>query len=273
MVEIVDFTTLPSPKFYGVFYKSWGYSNEEQMPMTDGKWTKERDFDKDIDHLYPREHIKTLNADSYMAYKGKEILQDPFVNHKMHPIEVVISETVVREMHEHSLFVCQDEEGNADPKSRKETGGFLGGKLMEDDSGRCWIHILETVHDDPIATGEKDTLTIGIEEKAAWNSRIKKAGLINVGFWHSHPTYSPFQSDERFNGGADAQTTFDFCKSWWKVALVIDPFCGGNSQKNSTQLGAYKIVNPGMMKSFLTESDEDLMGWRSVGFAVAVGED
>lgn len=276
--------TSPSSKLLDVFhspkqYANWyehdeGFDLKEPMPQVSGSWSVERIAELFRDCSYDPENIESLSPDNHLPYEGKTILQDPVESHRLHPIEVVIEADVVRAMHEHARTVCKNQSGIVDPASKKETGGYLAGYLMQDDHGRCWTHIVESIHE-PAVFGEADKLSMDVETTSKWGVQIKQRELINVGFWHSHPGYSPFQSDER-TWGADVQSTYSECKSWWKVALVIDPFCGANNSQDMTELGAYKIVKPGLAASeeplAFRAGNIDVIGWRSVGIAVVQGE-
>lgn len=249
------------------------FSKKEPMPLVNGQWTTSRDFENDRDKYFSAAKIASIQPNHRLPYTGKVLMHDPVEQQTvMHPIEVVIEKSVIDEMHRQSLEACKNDDGEINPKQIKETGGFLGGRLMFDSHGRCWTHVTKSVHT-PHAIGEADQLEIPLEISAKWNQELNQLGLENVGFWHSHPTYEPFQSDSRFSFGADVEATFDSCKAWWKSALVIDPFCGGrtNGTDGQTQLGVYKITKPGLSGSqqpLVFNEEDEIIGWRSVGFAV-----
>ena len=265
-------TVWPSTKHYSKVYSGSRFSNEESMPLVDDRWTKSRDFEQDRDDFFLPSKIDRIQAAHRLPYTGKKLMQDPAKQTVIHPIEVVIDLSVIEAMHLQSLEACKNGAGEVKPANPKETGGFLGGRLMCDSNGRYWTHIIKSVHT-PHAIGEADQLEIPIEIAAEWSKELKSLGLENVGFWHSHPTYEPFQSDARLSFGADVEATFDSCKAWWKSALVIDPFCGARTKgtDGQTQVGVYKITKPGLFSTqqpLVFNEENEIIGWRSVGFAI-----
>jgi hypothetical protein len=262
----------PSTKVYSRAYARLSFSNLEPMPLVDGQWTECRDFEQDQDDYFSFPKMENIKEIHQLPFVGKKLMQDPIDQPNLHPIEIVIDIDVIKEMHIQSLKACKNSAGEIEPSSRKETGGFLGGKLMRDSNGRCWTHIVKSVHM-PDAIGEADQLEVPLEIASQWSQELSNLKLENVGFWHSHPTYEPFQSDSRLAFGADVEATYDKCKAWWKSALVIDPYCGGrtNGKDGQTQLGAYKITKPGIstQQQPLSFNEEgEIMGWRSIGFAI-----
>lgn len=181
---------------------------------------------------------------------------------KLHPVEVVLSPLAVDQMRKASMKVC----GNLSEtriENLLETGGYLGGDIKRDAQGR-WYTVIEYAYADSQLKGTESSFTFDIELKRKMENSLASLDLHNVGFWHSHPTYGPFQSDARLQSyGADVQATHGLCVSWWSTALVIDPFSGHD--KTQVSIGCYKIN--GIHDSFGPNGSKDV-GWRSTGFGV-----
>ena len=250
-----------------------GFRAEREFPHLDGSWGK-RDLYDDMDCVVDANKITNLRPSKYLPYDGKIIRQDPIEKdeHKLHPIEVVIDESVVQEMAEWGRSEC----GEGRHIQPLETCGFLAGKLMQDQDGRLWTHITKSIHQNPPIWGAPDKVIIDTAASTSWDNRIKELGLIKVGIWHTHPTYEPFQSDGREWGfDADVQATARNCQNWWSVSIVIDPY--GGKEYNPTLekkegvkqavIGGYKMIKPGTDPDDLVVPDFE-MGWRSVAIGI-----
>jgi len=243
---------------------------EKKFPSVNGEFTN-RDFKDDIDSNIEPSFITKLDPSMFLPYNGIIIDQDPIDNgeHKIHPIEIVIDPEVIDEIASSSRNIC---EGN----KVFETTGFFGGKLMQDKENRQWVHVTKSYHS-PVIKGKSDEVKVPILTAHRWNEQIEEDGLINVGIWHSHPSYSPFQSDERLGPGADVGTTYRICKKWWTFSMVIDPLGGVNRRFDRiekisnyhVEIGCYKIVNPGTRGIDKFDGGTPwTMGWRSVTFTI-----
>jgi hypothetical protein len=268
-----------SNKVYSDLYAKGDFIEELEFPSMSGQW-KKRDFSDDSDILL--DDVSTfkdnISRDAFLPFDGKIPNQDPIRDgHIIHPIEVVIDESTIIEMRDHARKVCFDGDTkeliSLDEVQNRETGGYLAGKLMQDEHDRLWIHISKSIHY-PEVIGDATEVTWTFADQGRWLSIIREEypDLTWVGIWHSHPTYQPFQSDYRtWSGGADVQTTFRDCKGWWQVSMVIDPFVKIGEDLIGTAIGGYRIVKPG--KSFTPEEpwEDDVMGWRSVSIAINKG--
>ena len=252
-------------------YVDMGVTAESEFPHPHGMVTK-RDFRKDFDCVVKPNKMQ-IHDDQFLPFLGKEILQDPVEHgeHKLHPIEIVIDESVLQEMATHGRSRC----GEGANLQRLETAGFLAGVLKRDKQGRLWTHVKKTVHSGPEEWGLPDEVTIPQSTQLLWDQEIKRNGLVKVGIWHTHPTYEPFQSDSRgWAAGADVEATADNCQHWWSFSMVVDPY--GKDDYNPKQekkdgvkqavVGCYKMVAPG-------DDPEDFedplqMRWRSVAFGI-----
>jgi len=181
---------------------------------------------------------------------------------KLHPLEVWISPFAIDQMRRVSRKVC-GHNPQAGPAQVLETGGFFGGMPMQDTHGR-WYTQIDYAYADENLRGTETDFTFDMNLQREMDNEIAKLGRHRLGFWHSHPTYGPFQSDERLQPyGADVQTTHRFCRAWWTVALVIDAHAGEN--KDTVQLGAYKING---RHDSLSTGESNHVGWRSVGIGI-----
>ena len=249
------------------------------FPLADGTLSQ-RDFNNDQDAIMKIEEDQLLPKEYFLQYHGFQPENDPTLSFKegarLHPVEIVMDKHVLEEMVEHSRQVCGVDKstGLQRPTNENlmETGGALAGYLKNDQHGRVWVHITKSFHQDPEVIGARDRVVFDINAQGNWLTRIHEEHLIHFGFWHSHPTYSPFQSDERFWGrGADVQATQLTCKAWWTLAMVIDPFPSEVEQGiDAVEIGAYKMVTPGAELSDLGE-EEWTMGWRSASILVKGG--
>jgi hypothetical protein len=260
-------------------YTKGSFIEEEEFPSLSGEW-KKRDFshDKDIILLEFSKFKNDISRDAHLPYDGKVPNQDPIKeNHILHPIEVVIDESTVIEMRDYARRVCMEggrkEMISLEDVKKRETGGYLAGKLMQDENDRLWIHISQSIHF-PEVIGDAQEVTWTFVDQGRWLDVIRKKfpDLTWVGIWHSHPTYQPFQSDHRtWAGGADVQTTYNDCKGWWQVSMVIDPFVEVGDDLIGTALGGYKIVKPGRELQSEGPHNQGQMGWRSVSIAINKG--
>ena len=208
-----------------------------------------------------------------MPHDGSEISQDPVIDpknnlhgHKLHPIEVVIDRSVMEEIVELGRSVCP----NVSTLDVREVMGFLAGRINKDKFGRVWSHVTKSFHS-PIVDGLMDRVVLPAEQSGRWLTEIREAGLTYLGLWHTHPTYTPFQSDARlWNWGEDidmdVQTLKKRCHAWYHCSLVVDPYAGRKNVENDNMAmsGCYKAVNPGVP---ISNNDLDTgleMGWRSV---------
>lgn len=264
--DTIDINVVASSKNYVLDYVGQPNRFElDQVPAIDGSHMAR--LNPDIDRTYgPNDVLSQLTPDHHLMLERRTLRQDPVEGPvKLHPIEVVIDDTVVEAMRQQALEVCEGKSQN-----RKETGGFLGGRLCQDGQGRCWVHIQLSAHA-PSLVGTEVELDYSPEIQNSWTQTIKRAELQVVGFWHSHPTYQPFQSDAR-TWGADVQTTYNLCKGWWDIALVIDPFAGKQEADQTCMVGAYRIVSPNSagpnIDQGFSPGQIEPMGWRSVSFAV-----
>lgn len=181
----------------------------------------------------------------------------------LHPIEVQLTPFAIHQMRQVSLAVCKISGDSTDPTEVLETGGLLGGTPKQDSNGR-WYTEIEYSYADESQYGTEASFTFTPEMKKNMEHELAIRNLHNVGFWHSHPSYGPFQSDARLQSyGADVQATHGMCGPWWSVALVIDPLSG--LQKNQVSLGAYKING---LHDSLGIDGSQVVGWRSVGIGV-----
>jgi len=181
----------------------------------------------------------------------------------LHPIEVQLTPFAIHQMRQVSLAVCKMSGDSTNPTEVLETGGLLGGSPKQDSNGR-WYTEIEYSYADESLYGTEASFTFTPEMKKNMEHELATRNLHNVGFWHSHPSYGPFQSDARLQSyGADVQATHGMCGPWWSVALVIDPMAG--TQKNEVSLGAYKIN--GVYDSLGIDGSQ-FVGWRSVGIGV-----
>ena len=181
----------------------------------------------------------------------------------LHPIEVQLTPFAIHQMRQVSLAVCKISGDSTDPTEVLETGGLLGGTPKQD-SNKRWYTEIEYSYADESQYGTEASFTFTPEMKKNMEHELAIRNLHNVGFWHSHPSYGPFQSDARLQSyGADVQATHGMCGPWWSAALVIDPMSG--PQKNQLSLGAYKIN--GLYDSLGTDGTQ-VVGWRSVGIGV-----
>lgn len=182
---------------------------------------------------------------------------------RLHPIEVQLTPFAIHQMRQVSLAVCKMSGDSTNFNEVLETGGLLGGTPKQDSNER-WYTEIEYSYADESQYGTEASFTFTPEMKKNMEHTLAIQNLHNVGFWHSHPSYGPFQSDARLQSyGADVQATHGMCGPWWSVALVIDPMSG--PQKNEVSLGAYKIN--GLYDSLGTEGSQ-VVGWRSVGIGV-----
>ena len=255
-----------SRKNYVVPYSTSNF-HHDKVPDLDGGSVSRQSMDVDK-RFEPSEIMPLLSESNHIQLDAKPLLQDPVKEGlRIHPIEVVIDQGVVEAMHEQALVAC-----DGAVTSKKETGGFLGGRICRDQKGRCWVHVQLSAHK-PSLIGTEAELTYSPEFQGAWRSEISRKNLDFVGFWHSHPTYQPFQSDNRvWAAGADVQTTYELCKGWWEIALVIDPFV--TSSESACMIGAYRIVRPNMFgpniqDGFSEDDNPEPIGWRSVNFAIS----
>ena len=244
---------------------------EEKFPHPDGK-PKKRNFKDDFDCKVKPEEIQ-VRDEQFLPYFGKVIKQDPVGDgeHKLHPIEVVIDESVLKEMAQHGRSRC----GVGKKLQPLETAGFLAGKLKRDDFGRLWTHITKSVHNEPEEWGVPEEVTIPQTTQLLWGKEIKRLGLIKVGIWHTHPTYEPFQSDFRgWAGGRDVEATAHNCQHWWSLSMVVDPYGKEDYDpkrekkegERQAVVGCYKMVAPGDEPDDFEDPLE--MRWRSVALGI-----
>lgn len=198
-------------------------------------------------------------------YYNGEKLEDPCKEEvvSLSPIEVRYHPMVIEKMRSVSVEVATDVNGNIKPK---ETGGYLGGKLIQDQFGRWYTYVTHVEADKKYDAGTAMTFEYTTDMQHEMVGNILELGLYPVGFWHSHPTYQPFQSDSRLNSqyGNDVQSTFNICTHWWEVAAVIDPFeSNTNSNEGDVSLGNYKIN--GVYEDPSTEKN---VGWRSISTGI-----
>ena len=273
---------------YAQFYKSnMGELVLDDLPNKYGGSAKRRQSTKDVltvnnGGLLDGDQNKAINPNQYVLWNGDN---DPGLvsitrcfedksrsmryengmsgkKVKLHPVEVRITPFAVHQMRSVSRKVC-GQNPRGDHEQMLETGGFLGGMPMQDSHGRWYTEIYFAYADENLRGTETD-FTFEKELQRLMDNDIAMLGHHRIGFWHSHPTYGPFQSDERLQPyGADVQATHRFCRAWWSVALVIDAHDGPN--KDTVSLGAYKIN--GNHES-LSEDDSDIVGWRSVGIGI-----
>ena len=244
---------------------------EEEFPHPHGLSVR-RNFEHDFDCKVKPNKMQVADT-HHLPYFGKVIKQDPVKEgeHKLHPIEVVIDESVLQEIAEHGRSKC----GEGTKLNRLETAGFLAGELKRDQFGRLWTHVRKSVHTVPENWGVPEQVTIPQDTQLLWSKEIKRLGFIKVGIWHTHPTYEPFQSDSRgWAAGRDVEATADNCQHWWSLSMVVDPY--GKDDYNPKRekkegirravVGCYKMVAPG-------DHPEDFedplqMRWRSVAFGI-----
>ena len=254
-------------------------SPETDFPHANGTAGK-RNFDHDVDHIMKIEKDFVLPKQYFLPYSGFRPENDPTLEFKLdirlHPVEVVMDKQVLEDMVVHARSVCGINDTkqlqHPSPEKLMETGGALAGLLKRDLHGRVWVHITSSFHQEPKVIGSRDRVVFDLDAQGNWLTRIHEQNLIHFGFWHSHPTYSPFQSDERFwGGGADVQATQQTCKAWWKLAMVIDPFPSEMKQGvNAVEVGAYKMVTPGDELAELGDQGWT-MGWRSASILIKDG--
>jgi hypothetical protein len=272
----------PSPKDYPNETDLYGQKSvkllpESIFPTIRGKFKKrdfERDKDTTLDQLRevnpPRQ--ENVPKELWLPYSGRIISQDPIniknKKHHLHPIEVVIERTVMRQIVELGRKVCPD------PATREvlEVTGFLAGHIKIDQHGRLWSHVTKSYHL-PELVGKPDHVVIPAEQSGKWLTEIKNDGLIYLGLWHTHPTYHPFQSDARlwsFVDSMDVQTLKKKCQAWYHCSLVVDPFAGVENvgKEELAESGCYKAINPGIPISHNSKSLGLEMGWRSVAHMV-----
>lgn len=251
------YPTEPNP------YVQSGFVPEQVFPSLHGGQQK-RDFRNDFDIKIEPTDVN-ISADQGLGYFGKKINQDPidYGTHKLHPIEIVIDESVLEEITILGRQVCEE-------YGTREIAGFLAGTINRDENGRLWTHVTKSVHEPwVLQTASATEVTITTEHDRFWTNEIKRLGLVHVGMWHTHPGYQPFQSDERFSG-ADVQATSRTCQNWWSFSMVVDPLM---DDRNIVSVGCYKMVSPGSHTDDLISPRT--IGWRSAVFGVAkgVGED
>jgi proteasome lid subunit RPN8/RPN11 len=278
---MIDFQC--SPVKYAKDKKLYGAKNlnlvaESEFPTVFGNFAP-RNFDDDYDLNLklirkdnpPRD--ETIPSKYWLPHVGSKIAQDPVNNpdnnlpdgHKLHPVEVVIDRSVMEEIVELGRSVCPDVSSG----DVFEVMGFLAGRINKDKSGRVWSHVTKSFHS-PTVAGEPDHVVLPAEQSGRWLTEIREAGLTYLGLWHTHPTYTPFQSDARLwswlDGDMDVQTLKKRCHAWYHCSLVVDPYAGRGNVENDNMVmsGCYKAVNPGIP---ISNSDLDSgleMGWRSV---------
>jgi len=180
------------------------------------------------------------------------------------PVEVRYHPMVIEKMRSVSVEIATDSNGKIVPK---ETGGYLGGKVMQDRFGHWYTFVTHVEADSKYDAGTSMTFEYTTQMQHEMVANILELNLYPVGFWHSHPTYQPFQSDSRLNSeyGNDVQTTFSICTQWWEVAAVIDPFgpAGVHSQNGDVSLGNYKING-----IFEDPTNYEKVGWRSISTGI-----
>ena len=247
----------------------------DKVPSTGGfevlRPTVEKDILLDSDekkkYQFSTELKIEYNGRRYQRYKRYfgEILDDPCGDEAviLAPIEVRYHPMVIDKMRSVSVEVATDSRGKIVPK---ETGGYLGGTPKQDQFGRWYTYVSHVEADSKYDGGTSMTFEYTTKMQHEMVSNIVSLGLYPVGFWHSHPTYQPFQSDSRLNSqyGNDVQTTYSICTQWWEVAAVIDPFASGSSSEDGdVALGNYKIN--GVFDDPKTYSE---VGWRSISTGV-----
>jgi len=185
---------------------------------------------------------------------------------RLHPIEAVFERRVMEEIREQSIRACEV----GGEWALKETGGFLGGHLCRDGKGRVFSHITYNSSREGFI-GEKDSLRFGLEEIGEFTAAILEKNLVPCGFWHSHPSYAPFQSDPRIGSyGADVPATNTICNRWWDVSMVVDPFLHDEALLGSLTADRDMMVSCFKMLEHSAHEKEEgsRMGYRSIGFAV-----
>ncbi len=214
------------------------------------KWTDLRL--KDIPHspetlLAPSNFLKWLHPAPVSAESpcDREHL-------KICPIEVLFIQDVLEEMIALAVKVCAD--------GQREVMGWLGGRINMDKHGRRFTLITKQLTDKRLI-GEPDSVNASVEIIGRLRHEIRESGNDVCGFWHSHPGYRPFLSDQRtWTNGRDVQSTHDHCRNWWDTSVVVDPYCGDFQSGFSDQamVACYKI----------SHEDESIMGFHSVSFGV-----
>jgi len=214
---------------------------DEQIPST-------------IKKLSQPKHGVAFNPEGYSpsAQAPTKITGD---NPILHPIEAIFLTSVIKTMHKWALIAGE-----------MEAYGLFGGKLCVDANGRAFTVI-------EVAVSNKDLIgeatRVEVDELAAQTAKneIASKGLIPCGFWHSHPTYTPFLSDRRtMNMGADVKTTHHQCSDWWQISAVIDPYPKKdyNSKSRECLLSVFKMAdlrNTGIMNDGISYPAA-----RSIGF-------
>jgi len=198
-------------------------------------------------------------------YNG-EWLDDPCKDDDvlLSPVEVRYHPMVIEKMRSVSVEIATDSNGEIVPK---ETGGYLGGKVLQDKFGRWYTYVTHVEADSKYDAGTSNTFEYTTQMQHEMIANILQLELYPVGFWHSHPTYQPFQSDSRLNSqyGNDVQTTYNICTQWWEVAAVIDPFGPSSIQSpnGDVSLGNYKING-----IFDDATSYEKVGWRSISTGI-----
>ncbi len=271
---------LPSPLKYSSNphnYVRNGAVPEDEFPQADGT-SGPRNFAYDIDELLRVERPHLIDDSLFLPFLGRQPEHDPTLalgdgTVRLHPVEMVLDLDVLTSMVEHARRVCGVDATTGlrmpNKAELRETGGLLAGRLKHDRNNRVWVHVTHSSHSNPEVVGERDMVTFDLDAQGRWLTEIREMGLIDLGFWHSHPTYKPFQSDERFSFGADVQSTWKTCRNWWNVAVVIDPFpTPVQFGHDAVELGCYKLVNPSLPLDDLDPEKGWTMGWRSASILV-----
>jgi proteasome lid subunit RPN8/RPN11 len=232
---------------------------EEDVLLRTSDERKKFQFSPDLNIKYNgRRHGRSK------IYNG-ERLPDPCKDEEviLAPIEVRYHPMVIEKMRSVSVEIATDSEEKVVPK---ETGGYLGGQPMQDNLGRWYTYVSHVEADSKYDAGTSMTFEFTTKMQYEMVSNILDLGLYPVGFWHSHPTYQPFQSDSRLNSkyGNDVQTTYSICTHWWEVAAVIDPFTSDSNWRNGdVALGNYKING-----NFDDPVSYEMVGWRSISTGI-----
>ena len=249
---------LPSGKVHTEPYKDGGFA-PDWWPTLGGEFA-EQDYEHESDGYDVRggeEERDALLRDGYfLRWDGPVSAESPVPEDrlKLCPLEVVFDSRVIDNLRDLAIDACRT--------GRREVMGWFGGRLCRDELGRCWTHITEQ-RSDPELVGEPDRVHASVDIVGKLRHVIRQSGLVVCGFWHSHPGYEPFLSDDRASRlGRDVQSTIHHCKQWWEVSAVIDPFNGGDALvpvDDRMMVGCFKP----------TFADPNAMSFRPIAFGVA----
>ena len=170
-------------------------------------------LEKFIDYLQDEEMLKMSDISEEFEevdYKEEEIETDEVIEEKLSTNTIITIKAVLK-IACHALKYAN---AMIPPEDWVEVIGLLSGRLVDNDT----ILLIE----DAYPMGHGDAIYAEIKDYKnyvrAWKEiREKKQDI--VGWYHSHPSYSPFISEEDFGTQARYQKLWDRT-----VALVIDPF-------------------------------------------------